>query len=116
MLPEFSAEGSACIEEIEVGDSVWAYNYETGETELKEVLNVWVKETDEILHVSTSDGETIDTTTNHPFYVDSKGWVAAVDLDIQEILEDVYVNKKAFVDKKDAKELKSIQKENESKG
>lgn len=82
----YTSEGLVCIEEIEVGDSVWAYNPETGETELKEVLNVWVKETDEILHVSTSDGETIDTTTNHPFYVEEKGWVAAGDLEVGDIL------------------------------
>ena len=82
----YTSDGLVCIEEIQVGDSVWAYNPETGETELKEVLNVWVKETDEILHVSTSDGETIDTTTNHPFYVDSKGWVAAGDLEVGDIL------------------------------
>ena len=56
------------------------------ETELKEVLSVWIKETDEILHVSTSDGETIDTTTNHPFYVEEKGWVAAGDLEVGNIL------------------------------
>ena len=81
-----TSEGLVCIEEIEVGDEVWAYNSETGETELKEVLNVWVKETDEILHVSTSDGEIIDTTTNHPFYVGEKGWVAAGDLEIGDVL------------------------------
>lgn len=82
----YTSVGLVCIEEISVGDEVIAYDYETGETELKEVLNVWVKEIDEILHVSTSDGETIDTTTNHPFYVDSKGWVAAGDLDVGDIL------------------------------
>ena len=82
----YTSDGLVCIEDVEVGDSVWAYNSETGETELKEVLNVWVKETDEILHVSTSDGETIDTTTNHPFYVEEKGWVAAGDLEIGDIL------------------------------
>ena len=49
-------------------------------------MNVWVKETDEILHVSTSDGETIDTTTNHPFYVEDKGWVAAGDLEVGDVL------------------------------
>jgi len=79
-------DGFVRIDEIKVGDKVRAYNYETGETELKEVLNVWVKETDEILHVSTADGETIDTTTNHPFYVDGRGWVAAGDLEIGDIL------------------------------
>ena len=82
----YTSDGLVCIEEISVGDEVWAYNSETGETELKEVLNVWVKETDEILHVSTSDGETIDTTTNHPFYVEEKGWVAAGDLDVGDTL------------------------------
>ena len=82
----YTDSGLVCIEDIEVGDKVWAYNPETGETELKEVLNVWVKETDEILHVSTSDGETIDTTTNHPFYVEEKGWVAAGNLEIGDIL------------------------------
>ena len=82
----YTFDGLVCIEEISVGDEVLAYDYETGETELKEVLNVWVKETDEILHVSTSDGETIDTTTNHPFYVEYKGWVAAGDLDVGDIL------------------------------
>ena len=82
----YTSDGLVCIEDVQVGDEVWAYNSETGETELKEVLNVWVKETDEILHVSTSDGETIDTTTNHPFYVEEKGWVAAGDLDVGDIL------------------------------
>ena len=67
----YTDTGLVCIEEIEVGDSVWAYNPETGETELKEVLNVWVKETDEILHVSTSDGEllTIIVKTNTTYSI-----------------------------------------------
>lgn len=82
----YTSEGLVCIEQIEVGDSVWAYNFETNQTELKKVLNIWVKETDEILHVSTSDGETIDTTTNHPFYVEDEGWVAASDLEIGDKL------------------------------
>ena len=43
-------------------------------------------ETDEILHVSTSDGETIDTTANHPSYVEEKGWVAAGDLVVGDTL------------------------------
>jgi len=35
---------------------------------------------------STSDGETIDTTTNHPFYVDGRDWVAAGDLEVGDTL------------------------------
>jgi len=71
--------GQKRIDEIQVGDKVWAYNVETGETELKTVTKVYVHAVDEILHLSTTEGD-IDTTTNHPFYVLGKGWVAAGDL------------------------------------
>lgn len=72
--------GQVRIDEIEVGDSVWAYDIFTGETALKEVTKVYVHEVDEILHLHTTAGD-IDTTTNHPFYVIDRGWVAAGDLD-----------------------------------
>ena len=72
-------DGQKRIDEIEVGDKVWAYDIFTGETALKEVTKVYVHEVDEILHLHTSCGD-IDTTTNHPFYVIDKGWVAAGDL------------------------------------
>lgn len=52
---------------------------ETGETELKTVLKVFVHSVDEILHLYTDEGD-IDTTTNHPFYVVGKGWTAAGNL------------------------------------
>lgn len=71
--------GQKRIDEIEVGDKVWAYNVETGETELKSVAKVFVHSVYEILHLYTDEGN-IDTTTNHPFYVIGKGWVAAGDL------------------------------------
>ena len=71
--------GQKRIDEIEVGDKVWAFNVETGETELKTVTKVYVHSVDEILHLYTDDGD-IDTTANHPFYVVGKGWVAAGDL------------------------------------
>lgn len=67
------------IDEIKIGDKVWAYNVETGETELKSVTKVYVHFVDEILHLYTAGGN-INMTTNHPFYVIRKGWVAAGDL------------------------------------
>ena len=71
--------GQKRIDEIEVGDKVWAFNVETGESELKTVTKVYVHSVDEILHLYTDEGD-IDTTANHPFYVIGKGWVAAGDL------------------------------------
>lgn len=40
---------------------------------------VYVHDQTEILHLHTTAGD-IDTTTNHPFYVIGKGWVAAGDI------------------------------------
>ncbi|MBQ6944114.1 MAG: hypothetical protein IJN43_07255 [Ruminococcus sp.] len=72
-------DGQKRIDEIEVGDRVWAYDIFTGETALKEVTKVYVHEVDEIMHLHTSCGD-IDTTTNHPFFVIDRGWVTAGDL------------------------------------
>lgn len=64
-----TVDGDRPIGELEVGDKVWAYNIETGENEAKEITAVIVTETDVIVHVKTSDGEDINTTMFHPFYV-----------------------------------------------
>ena len=48
--------GQKRIDEIEIGDKVWAYNVETGETELKTVTKVYVHSVDEILHLYTDEG------------------------------------------------------------
>jgi hypothetical protein len=72
-------DGFKRIDEIRIGDKVWSYNVETGEKSLKKVKQVFVKESNEILHLETIESE-IDATTNHPFYVTGKGWVAAGDL------------------------------------
>ena len=80
-------DGDRRIDDIEVGDYVWAYNTETGERELKEVLATPITQTDILIHVIASDGEEIETTMFHPFYVvdeedeDPSGrWVAASNL------------------------------------
>ena len=62
-------DGDRPIGELEAGDKVWAYNTETGENEAKAITAVIVTETDVIVHVKTSDGEDIETTMFHPFYV-----------------------------------------------
>ena len=67
------------IEEIRKGDWVWSVAPETGDPELKQVEDVFVNETDEIVHVRYGDTE-IDATPNHPFYTPDRGWVSAVNL------------------------------------
>jgi len=82
-------EGLIAIEDIEVGDYVLAEDTVTGEQEYKEVLNVFVSQTNKLVYVTTTDSEsgtTINTTDNHPFYVEDKGWVPAIELEAGDIL------------------------------
>lgn len=58
---------------------VWAEDPETGERALKRVVRTFLNEKDELVHVQVN-GETITCTTEHPFYVQGKGWIAAKDL------------------------------------
>ena len=74
--PVSTEEGQRAIEEVEAGDKVWAYDEETGEKGLKEVEEVFVSETDKLIHVET-DREEIITTELHPFYVEGLGFVQA---------------------------------------
>ena len=77
--------GYVTIENIKVGDLVWAHDPETGETALKPVVQTFRNETTEWIHV-TVNGETLTCTPEHPFYVPEKGWTSAIDLRAGDIL------------------------------
>lgn len=83
--PVLASCGYIAIEEIKAGDMVWAENPETGEKGLKEVVQTFVNETDELIHVF-ANGEEIITTPEHPFYVPTKGWTGAIHLRAGDIL------------------------------
>ena len=80
-----TAEGQIPIEKIKPGDLVWAWNEETGEVALKPVIETYINESNELIHL-TVNGETITCTPNHPFYVPQKGWTEAVHLRAGDIL------------------------------
>ena len=80
-----TSSGLVAIENISSGDWVWAENPETGEKELKQVVQTFVNETDELVHVYVN-GEEIITTPEHPFYVPNKGWTSAIELRAGDVL------------------------------
>ena len=83
---EVAAEfGLTAIENIKEGDYVWATDPDTGETELKRVVQTFVNQTNELLHI-TVNGEEIVTTPEHPFYVPGKGWTSAICLRAGDML------------------------------
>lgn len=80
-----TAAGYVAIEDIIAGDKVWSENPETGEKELKEVVQTFVNKTDELVHVYVN-GDEIIATPEHPFYVPLKGWISAINLRAGDIL------------------------------
>ena len=97
-----TADGTAAIETIEVGDYVWAWDELRNDVSLKRVLETYVNETDELVHVFVN-GEEIVTTPPHPFYSPVKGWTDAVHLRAGDIL--VLVNGEYVVVEKVQHEL-----------
>ena len=74
-----TAEGDRNIEEVEEGDYVLAENPETGEQECKKVVRTFIREKYELVHVTVGKEE-IETTVEHPFYVEGIGFVPASEL------------------------------------
>lgn len=67
------------IKDINVGDEVYSEDPQTGKQELKKVKKVFEHEKDELVKLNVGDN-VIETTQEHPFWVEGKGWVAAKDL------------------------------------
>jgi RHS repeat-associated protein len=71
--------GTVAISALAVGDTVLARNEATGRVEPRAVTAVHVNH-DEVTGKVVIDGETIETTPNHPFFTIERGWVGADDL------------------------------------
>ena len=80
-------QGLVAIQNIRIGDKVWAYNEETGERSLQPVVHLIEGEgSKEIVEISLASGEVINATTGHPFYVDGE-WKDAGALAIHDLLQ-----------------------------
>nr|WP_269671042.1 polymorphic toxin-type HINT domain-containing protein [Paenibacillus sp. 481] len=81
-------EGEKNIEDIEVGDMVLAKdeNNPDGELAYKEVTNLYRNQRDDIIKLYVGE-QIIETTDNHPFWVEGKGWVFADELQVGDKLQ-----------------------------
>jgi RHS repeat-associated protein len=84
---EVAAEGGGRpIEEVQVGDRVWAWNEDTGEVSLKEVVNTMSHDEVELVQVELDD-VSVEATTEHPFWVEKVGWTGAAHLKIGDTVK-----------------------------
>ena len=77
-------DGLRPIEEIEIGDRVWARDVEADETLLKDVTDLILRHEREIWEVivASRDGETerYETTNDHPWWIVDQGWTTTENL------------------------------------
>ncbi len=62
------------IEDIEIGDEVLSYNFDTEEIEIKSVTNLLTFKRQEIIHIQFDNEDEILSTDDHPYFVLNKGW------------------------------------------
>jgi RHS repeat-associated protein len=76
--PIVMADGSTKpIEEVRPGDRVLSQPQEGGDPVVSTVDRTFERKAEETLVLTFSDGSTVETTDEHPFYVPGKGWTAA---------------------------------------
>jgi hypothetical protein len=78
------------IEDLREGDWVWARNESTGEMACKQVVDPYSNPQRSIILLTLVDedgrSETIETTDNHPFYVEGYGWTRVDKLQIGDAI------------------------------
>lgn len=85
-LPDSSQKD---IETINAGDAVLTYNEETGINEEGTVGEVSKHEVNSVIRLTLDNENIIVTTEEHPFYVLSKGWTKAKDLQPLDVCKKV---------------------------
>ena len=82
------------IEQIEIGDKVWAYNDTTHRFALKEVVRIFEHTRDTIYRLQIG-GELINTTSDHPFFIGGR-WLQVKNLHIGDSVTS-YAGKKIAI-------------------
>ncbi|MFS4469968.1 polymorphic toxin-type HINT domain-containing protein [Chryseobacterium sp. T20] len=80
--PVHTEHGIKNIEDIQIGDQVWAYDEDMDTVALQPVIDLILNESDHTISIYT-EAEVIETTAIHPFYTE-EGWKDASELEIGE--------------------------------
>jgi hypothetical protein len=69
--------GYKAIETIQAGDIVASANEHTGKISYKKVKQTFIRQAPRIYKLTYNDGTTVETTGDHPFFINGKGWTTA---------------------------------------
>jgi hypothetical protein len=84
--PVSTDSGQKPIEQISIGDQVWARDLDSGRSRLRTVVGLFSKPADELLTI-TAGAATLEVTPQHPFWVVGRGWLNAGDLAVGDRLQ-----------------------------
>jgi hypothetical protein len=73
---------------VKNSDAVLSADPETGKQSYQKVVRTFVLKADGLLRIETEDGCSIEATPEHPFWVETKGFVAAKKLARSDLLRD----------------------------
>ena len=65
-------DGYKNIEDIKMGDLVYSYNHKENKVEIKKVNYLFNKHVDKIVTITSTSGEIIECSVNHPIYCNGK--------------------------------------------
>ena len=77
------------IEDVSVGDQVVSYNEEEEKNEISEVAQTMTHDVDEDIYTFTIEGDELDVTGNHKFYImrkDKKSWIRADEIVVGDLV------------------------------
>lgn len=72
--------GPINIEDLNVGDEVFSYNFDTNSVVVDDVWDAWKSGERNCIKIKLRDTRNIEVGENHPFYIENKGWVKSKDL------------------------------------
>jgi RHS repeat-associated protein len=82
----YTKDGFKEIVKINIGDSVYSYDFKTDRILLSKVVNIFSRKSESIYKIKAGD-EAINVTAEHPFYVVGKQWVKTENLQIGDNLK-----------------------------
>lgn len=68
------------IQDIVEGDLVLTYNFDTNENKINKVNAVFSRKVDKTVKITMENGIHVECTTDHPLYVEGKGWASYDDV------------------------------------
>jgi LysM repeat protein len=84
MQPNPLLEEKVPIETVKVGDVVKSANEHTGKISYKRVINTYMRIAPRIYEIKYDNGQSLETTGDHPFYIQNQGWKKVSDIRLGE--------------------------------